>query len=484
MSGDSRTVGQGDLYAAIPGAHSHGADFVGEAVEAGAVAVLTDPEGRERAMATGRAVVVVPDPRSVLGPVAAAIQGHPDRQMLVLGVTGTNGKTTTTYLLDAGLRAAGHRTGLVGTIETRVGDVVVPSVRTTPEAADVQRLLARMVDDGCTAVSMEVSSHALALGRVDGTTFDVALFTNLSQDHLDFHPTLEDYFAAKAELFTPARSVHGVVDVDTSWGQRLAREADCPGDHRFHGQRAGRRRRGLAASRLACLRRRPCRQWFDVSRGGTERRVGAGRAALPGSFNVANALAALATLVVAGVPVECAVRGVAGLAGVPGRMERVDVGQPFLAVVDYAHTPEAVATLLTAVRSAVTGPVVVVLGCGGDRDPHKRPAMGAAAVGGADVAILTSDNPRSEDPLAILAAMSAGAEEALGSGRSSELVVEPDRAAAIGVAVRRAVADGAVVVAGKGHETGQEVAGQLRPFDDRVVLAEALRTRIFEAPAR
>ncbi|HYN75580.1 MAG TPA: UDP-N-acetylmuramoyl-L-alanyl-D-glutamate--2,6-diaminopimelate ligase, partial [Candidatus Limnocylindria bacterium] len=446
VTSDSRTVVAGDLYAALPGAHHHGAAFVSSAVGAGAVAVLTDLAGASAAQSEVP-VIVVDDPRAVLGEVAAAVLDHPSRRLLTLGVTGTNGKTTTTYLLDAGLRAAGHRTGLVGTVETRVGDTVVPSIRTTPEAPDLQRLLARMVLDGCSAVSMEVSSHALALGRVDGTTYDVALFTNLSQDHLDFHSTMEDYFAAKAQLFTPRYSRHAVIDVDSAWGRRLALEASVP------------------VTTLSAAGASADWQVRDVvltAEGSTWRTLGPSgedvgmSVALPGPFNVSNALGALVTLSVAGVPVVDAAEGIAGLAGVPGRMERVEVGQPFLAVVDYAHTPDAVATLLAAVRTAVSGPVVVVLGCGGDRDPHKRPAMGAAAVAGADLVVLTSDNPRSEDPLVILAAMRAGAEEAAMSRPGTDVVVEPDRAAAVALAVGRAVPGGAVVVAGKGHETGQE----------------------------
>jgi UDP-N-acetylmuramoyl-L-alanyl-D-glutamate--2,6-diaminopimelate ligase len=471
LSADSRAVVPGDLYAALPGAQHHGAAFSVEAATNGAVALLTDPDGLAAARTAGLPVVLVAEPRSVLGALAAAVHGHPDSRLLVLGVTGTNGKTTTTYLLDAGLRAAGHLTGLVGTVETRVGDEVVASVRTTPEAPDVQRLLARMVAAGCTAVSMEVSSHALALGRVDGTTFDVAQFTNLSQDHLDFHPTLEDYYAAKADLFSPDRSRHGVIDVDTPWGARLAAEATIPVT--------------TVSSGLGLTGPDPAAHWraVDIVLGpGGSTFVAEGPAgesfpvslALPGPFNVANAIGAVATLAVAGVPAGDAAQGIAALAGVPGRMERIDAGQPYLALVDYAHTPDAVATLLSAVRASVTGPVVVVIGCGGDRDPHKRPAMGAAAVLGADVVILTSDNPRSEDPLEILAAMRAGAEEALTAHPTAELMVEPDRAEAIALAVRRSVPGGALVVAGKGHETGQEVAGVVRPFNDRDVLRSVI----------
>jgi UDP-N-acetylmuramoyl-L-alanyl-D-glutamate--2,6-diaminopimelate ligase len=299
---------------------------------------------------------------------------------------------------------------------------------------------------------MEVSSHALALGRVDGLVYDVAAFTNLSQDHLDFHPTMADYEAAKAALFTPAHSARGVVNCDDPAGRRIAQTRAVP--ITTYGEDAD------WSAREVDLR----------GDGSTFRLVGQEMSArielaLPGAFNVANAVCAVATLVTAGVPIAVAAEGVAALRGVPGRMERVDAGQPFLALVDYAHTPEAVATLLSAVRGITRRRVIVVLGCGGDRDRAKRPMMGRAAVDGADVAILTSDNPRSEDPMAILAEMSA---EAPGA------VVQPDRRAAIRAAVEAARPGDVVVVAGKGHETGQEAGGVVTPFDDRVVLREAL----------
>jgi UDP-N-acetylmuramoyl-L-alanyl-D-glutamate--2,6-diaminopimelate ligase len=449
---DSRAVRPGDLYAALPGARAHGADFTAQAVAAGAVAVLTDAAGEQRATAAGVPVVVADRPRAVLGAVAAEVNGRPGDDLLLLGMTGTNGKTTTAFLLEAGLRTAGHRTGLLGTVLTRIGDDVVPSVRTTPEATDLQALLALMRERGTTAVAMEVSSHALALGRVDGLVFDVAGFTNLSQDHLDFHPTMEDYEAAKAQLFTAARSRHGVVCTDDAAGRRLAATAGVPVT--TYG--------GTGEWRAEEVDLRPTGSTFRLRGPGVD--VPA-RVQLPGAFNVANAVGAVAVLVTAGVPLAAAVEGVGGLAGVPGRMERVEAGQPFLALVDYAHTPEAVATLLRSVRAVTPGRVLVVLGCGGERDRAKRPLMGRAAAEGADVAVLTSDNPRGEDPLAILAAMAAGAPAA---------VVEPDRRAAIARAVAQARPGDAVVVAGKGHETGQEVAGVVTPFDDREVLREAL----------
>ncbi len=448
---DSRAVEPGDLYAALPGASAHGADFAAQAVSAGAAAVLTDPAGAGAFAAYGVPVLVAEDPRAVLGAVARWVHDDPAAGMLVLGITGTNGKTTTAFLLEAALRAAGHRTGLFGTVLTRVGDEVLPSVRTTPEAPDLQALLAVMRERGTTAVAMEVSSHALVLGRVDGVGFEVAAFTNLSQDHLDFHPSMADYEAAKASLFTPARARRAVLNVEDPAGRRIARSTALPVT--TYGEDAD------WSAREVDLR--PDGSTFRLLGPGVDLRVSL---ALPGSFNVANALAALACLGAAGVSVQDGVRGIAELSGVPGRMERVEAGQPFLALVDYAHTPDAVSRLLSAVRTFTSGRVIVVLGCGGDRDHAKRPLMGAAA-SAADLAILTSDNPRSEDPQAILDEMAVGAPEAL---------LEVDRRAAIARAVAAAGPGDAVVVAGKGHESGQEAAGVLTPFDDRLVLREVL----------
>ena len=453
---DSRSVQPGDLYAALPGARVHGADFAAQAVARGAVAVLTDAAGADRAGAhlSGVPVLVADDPRAVLGAVARWVHDDPADGMLVLGVTGTNGKTTTAFLLEAGLRAAGHRTGLLGTVLTRIGDEVLPSVRTTPEAPDLQALLALMRERGTSAVALEVSSHALSLGRVDGVRFDVAGFTNLSQDHLDFHPTMEAYEAAKASLFTPERSARAVLNVDDPAGRRMRRATAVPAvtyglDADWHAREVDLRADGSR---------------FRLIGPGVDRPASV---RLPGAFNVDNAVAALAMLVTAGVPVDDAVRGVGELVGVPGRMERIDAGQHFIAVVDYAHTPDAVTRLVEAVRAVTAGRVLLVLGCGGDRDRGKRPLMGRAA-SAADLAVLTSDNPRSEDPVAILAEMAVGAPGAL---------LEPDRRTAIGHAVAVARPGDAVVVAGKGHETGQEIGGQVLRFDDREVLRQALTDR-------
>ncbi|MGQ0846395.1 MAG: UDP-N-acetylmuramoyl-L-alanyl-D-glutamate--2,6-diaminopimelate ligase [Sporichthyaceae bacterium] len=461
---DSRQVQPGDLYAALLGERTHGAAFAVQAAEAGAVAILTDPLGRERSKLANLPVLVVPDARAALGQVSADVYGRPAQALTCLGVTGTNGKTTTAFLMESGLRAAGHSTGLLGTVATRIGDEALPSARTTPEAPDLHALLAVMRERGATAVAMEVSSHALDMHRVDGVVFAAALFTNLSQDHLDYHFTLEDYFTAKAALFTPEHAVVGVVNVDDEWGVRLVGRSRIP----------VRTYSALGADadwRIVDLVEAPDGSTFTVL--GPDGARGDGSVALPGTFNVANALGAIATLVAAGIPLEAALRGVADCPGVPGRMERISAGQPFLAIVDYAHTPDAVATLLAALRPVTSGRLVVVLGAGGDRDRGKRPLMGEVASRRADVLILTDDNPRSEDPAEILSELRRGAESVF-ADEAAELHLQHDRAAAIALAVRLAKAGDTVVVAGKGHEQGQEAAGVVRPFDDRTVLRAAL----------
>ncbi|WP_433294969.1 UDP-N-acetylmuramoyl-L-alanyl-D-glutamate--2,6-diaminopimelate ligase [Pseudonocardia sp. CA-142604] len=449
----------GDLFAALAGSRAHGADFAEQALAAGAVAVLTDPDGARRPALRGLPVLVHPRPREVLGTVAALVYGDPTARLSVLGVTGTSGKTTVAHLLEAGLRAAGRATGLVGTVGTRIDGKDLPSAFTTPEAPDLQALFAVMAEDGVTDVAMEVSSHALALGRVSGTRFAVAAFTNLSQDHLDFHDDMDDYFEAKAALFD-GRAAHGVVCIDDEWGRRLA--ARCPD----------------AVTVSTCG---PA-QWraVDAATGtdGTQTFTavvpdGASvpvRLLLPGAFNVANALVALACLDAVGVPAAVAAEGFATLA-VPGRMQRVEAGQPYLALVDYAHKPAAVAALLDTLRAQVTGRLIVVLGCGGDRDRGKRPLMGAAAASRAQLLVVTDDNPRTEDPSAIRAAMMAGAQAEQGHGDLMEI---GDRRAAITAAVAYARPGDAVVVAGKGHETGQEIDGVKHPFDDAAELAAAI----------
>lgn len=478
---DSRTVQGGDLYAALPGARVHGARFLDQVVRAGAAAVLTDEAGAVLAAGSGLPVLIAPDPRAVLGPVAACVYGNPARELLMLGVTGTNGKTTVTFLLDAALRGQDLNTGMVGTVETRVGADSWPSVRTTPEAPDLHRLLALMVERGVAACSMEVSSHALALHRVDGIVFDVVAFTNLSQDHLDFHPDLDSYFATKADLFTPARARRGVVCVDDPWGRRLARETAIP---------------VVTVASSSEYTGEPPADWTVTDRtvdpAGTsftlrsrDGQVLRAHAPLPGDFNVTNTAVALLVLMAAGREPEAVVRSLGAASAVPGRMERVPAPGPGpapLGVVDYAHTPDAVAAALGALREGGR-PLVVVLGAGGDRDRDKRPRMGRAAARAAEVVVVTDDNPRSEDPVEIRSAVLRGALAATASREREDWAASGapvvldigDRRAAVLEAVRRAWPAGTVLVAGKGHEQGQEVAGEVTEFDDRLVLSEALR---------
>jgi UDP-N-acetylmuramoyl-L-alanyl-D-glutamate--2,6-diaminopimelate ligase len=468
----AQQVRPGDLFAALPGARAHGADFVADALAAGAGAVLTDPEGAQRPALRDGAVplLVHEDPRSVLGALASRVYGDPSRHLAVLGVTGTSGKTTTTAMVEAALAAGGRTAGMIGTIGTRIAGERVSSALTTPEAPDLQALLAVMVERGVTHVPMEVSSHALVLGRVAGVRFAVGAFTNLSQDHLDFHPDMEDYFAAKARLFD-GRSKVEVVCTDTEWGRRLVR----PGTVAVSTLHTSPGLRGWAATDVVA--RSDGGQEFTAL-GPDRLRIGISLR-LPGTFNVANALLAVAILHEVGVEPSAIAEGLAGV-DVPGRMERVDLGQDFTAVVDYSHKPAAVALALDAVRAQLAragrgGRVITVLGCGGDRDVGKRPLMGEAAARRSALLVVTDDNPRTEDPAEIRAAMLAGALD-VPEGQRGEIEQIGDRRSAIGRAVAAARPGDVVVVAGKGHETGQEIAGVVHPFSDRDELAAAIRS--------
>ncbi|EWM16586.1 UDP-N-acetylmuramoyl-L-alanyl-D-glutamate--2,6-diaminopimelate ligase [Kutzneria sp. 744] len=448
-------VQRGDLFAALPGSRAHGADFAHEALRAGAVAVLTDPAGAERESLKDVPVLVHEDPRAVLGAAAAEVYGNPSQRLKVLGVTGTSGKTTTTYMLEAGLAAAGLRTGLVGGVEMRIAGRRIESALTTPEAPDLQALFAVMLEQGVTHVPMEVSSHALALGRVGGTHYAAGAFTNLSQDHLDFHPDMEDYFRTKAKLFDGRADVE-VVCTDTPWGERLIKPATITVSPRT-------RRRG-----------RPATSWSPAAarRPSTPTATAASwrwRSCWPARTTWPISLTAIAMLDAIGIDEKAIVAGLAKVQ-VPGRMERVDLGQDFTAVVDYSHKPAAVALALDAVRARADGRVIVVLGCGGDRDAAKRPLMGEAAAVRADLTIVTDDNPRSEQASDIRAQMLAG----VPADRRDTVVEIADRREAIRYAVGHARTGDVVVVAGKGHETGQEVAGVIHPFSDRDELTAAI----------
>ncbi|WP_018350893.1 UDP-N-acetylmuramoyl-L-alanyl-D-glutamate--2,6-diaminopimelate ligase [Longispora albida] len=449
----SGEVRPGDLYAALPGANRHGAEFAAQAREAGAVAVLTDPAGAERA--GDLPVLVVEDPRAVLGAVSSFVYGDPSSELIMLGVTGTAGKTSTAYLLESGLRAAGHVTGMVGSVETRLGEEVVESTRTTPEAPALQGLLGRAVELGVTAVAMEVSSHALKLGRVEGVRYKVAGYTNFGMDHLDLHHTVEDYFASKARLFD-GRSERAVLNYDDPALRPLVTDGTVTYS---------------AAGDAAAT-------WYatDISGTGYEQKFTANGPAgavqagvrLPGRHNISNALLAIAMLTEAGVDPVVAAAGVAACAGVAGRLECV-AERPVLGVVDYAHKPDAIRAALAALREVTEGRLICVIGAGGDRDRAKRPVMGEAAATGSDVVIVTDDNPRGEDPAVIRAEVIAGI--------SGSCVEVPGRRAAIEEAVRIARPGDTIALLGKGHERGQEVAGEILPFDDRIELAAALQAR-------
>ncbi|MEV6489244.1 UDP-N-acetylmuramoyl-L-alanyl-D-glutamate--2,6-diaminopimelate ligase [Actinoplanes sp. NPDC051633] len=458
----SGEVRPGDLYAALPGARRHGASFAGEARDRGAAAVLTDAEGSGNAV--GLPVLVVDDPRAVLGTVASAIYGDPTSRLTMIGITGTAGKTSTAYLIEAGLQAAGLTTGLIGTVETRLGDLTVDSVRTTPEATDLHAMLAYALERGVQAVVMEVSSHALSMGRVGGVRFDVGGYTNFGLDHLDFHADVDDYFAAKAKLFDGRCRVE-VLNLDDEALRPLFKPAT------ISYSAAGDDSAGWWASAI-----RPSAYGQRFTAHGPAGAVEAG-VSLPGRHNVANALLALAALTAVGVPPETAARGVASCPGVPGRLEQVASPGEILGVVDYAHKPDAIVAALAALRelaSARGGRLVCVIGAGGDRDTGKRPLMGAAAARGADVVVVTDDNPRTEDPAAIRAAVRAGAEH---TGAAAKIIEVAGRRAAIDEAVGLAGPRDVVAVLGKGHERGQEVGGEVLPFDDRVELAAALAGR-------
>jgi UDP-N-acetylmuramoyl-L-alanyl-D-glutamate--2,6-diaminopimelate ligase len=461
----SSEVRPGDLYAALPGARVHGAQFIPEALQRGAVAVLTDRDGAAGVRAgDGVASIVVDRPREVLGDIASKVYGDPTRRLTTIGITGTAGKTSTTYLVEAGLRAAGQVTGLIGTVETRLGDLSVPSIRTTPEATDLHALFAAALERGVQSVAMEVSSHALEVGRVGGVHFAAAGYTNFGLDHLDFHPSVEAYFAAKARLFDGRAAVE-ILNLDDDAVMRLRK----PGSWTYSATRdaAGDPAADFGVSGVTVD---GYGQAFDVHWRGRTVRSGV---QLPGRHNVANALLAIAALVAVGVDLEVAARAVAGAPGSPGRMERVDAPGDVVGVVDYAHKPDAMVEVLKALRTlagARGGRVICVVGAGGDRDRGKRPLMGRAAAQGADLVIVTDDNPRTEDPAAIRAEVLAGA-----AGGPADVVEVGGRRAAIGHAVGQAKPGDVIALLGKGHERGQEVGGEVLPFDDRVELAAALR---------
>jgi len=449
---DSREVAPGALFFCVPGRHVDGHAFGPLALDAGAAALAV-----ERWLDVDAPQVLVPSVRRAMGPMSSMAFGDPAASMATVGVTGTNGKTTVTYILASIFRAAGWATGVVGTTGASIDGHPVPLARTTPEAPDLHRLLAQMRDRGVRAAALEVSSHALDQYRVGGIVFDVAIFTNLSQDHLDFHGDMETYFEAKARLFTPEHARLAVVNTDDPTGRRLADGIAIPAVTFGTDPGADVSGRDVAVTPEGIV--------FSV--GGVPI-----RSRLRGVFNVENVLAAMTAARALGIDDEPIRNGIAALSDVPGRMEPVEAGQDFLVVVDYAHTPDSIRSVLRASRPLTSGRLILVFGCGGDRDRAKRSPMGAAATANADLTFITTDNPRSEDPLAIIAEIEPGADEGGGS-----FVVEPDRRTAIRSALREAAVGDVVIVAGKGHEAVQELRNGTIPFDDRVVVREELAAR-------
>jgi len=508
LSYRSDQAGPGSLFFCVPGFVRDGHDFAPDAVARGAAALCV-----ERTLDLPVAQVVVPSVRTAMGPVGAAFYGHPGSRLLTAGITGTNGKTTSAFLAAHLLDHAGLRSGLMGTVERRIGGRTLPAGRTTPEALDIQRDLALMVEAGDLAVVMEVSSHALDLGRAADIAFRAVAFTNLTQDHLDYHKTLEDYFAAKSRLFLEADfssgCAVGVINIDDPHGRELA--SRCPREHviafsslpetpdwgpadlemsDYHMDAAG--TRGTLVVRGTALERaRACAvpasdaadpvaaaavDAADTTPAVEARNAGAERrlevvTSLVGAFNVANTLTALGIGLGLGLDLDGMLAGLRDFRGVPGRMESVNAGQDFSVLVDYAHTPDSVRNVLRTARGITRGKLIAVVGCGGDRDRTKRPLMGREAESAADLVVVTSDNPRSEDPLAIIAEIVGGLE------RPAAAVVQPDRRLAIAEAFDRAGGGDVVMILGKGHESGQEFATRTIPFDDRQVARELLLAR-------
>jgi len=468
---DSRDVRAGDLFGAFPGFKVHGARFAADAVAAGAAAILTDAEGAALVLEAGLEVpvLVAADARVAMGEAAAAVYGDPSRDLVFVGVTGTNGKTTTAYFIDNALAQVHERRGIMGTVELRIGDQAIESPRTTVESPVLHGLLARMRDEGVTSAVTEVSSHAAALERISGVDFSVAVFTNLQWDHLDFHGTMEEYLAAKAKLFAPGRARRGVINVDDQWGRSLASTVEIP------------------AWTVSTHPDDPhdadwTVTWADVGLDGVGSRFTFrdpdgtehhAESPLPGLVNVSNAMVAIAAAHAAGLSLEQAIEGVASAHGVPGRMERVierSAVDP-LAIVDYAHTPDALTLALEGVRPITPGRLILIFGSDGDRDQGKRPVMGGIAARLADVIVLTDENPRSEEPAAIRAAIRAGIEAERPDLRDVH-EVEP-RVAAVDYGLRLGRPGDTVIVTGKGHEPTQEIAGVFHRYNDRDAYLQA-----------
>jgi UDP-N-acetylmuramoyl-L-alanyl-D-glutamate--2,6-diaminopimelate ligase len=453
---NSKSVQAGDLYVALLGANNHGIDFLDEAVANGAIAVASDSHGVAIAKQKGIPTIELSNAREDMAKLAVEVYGHPERKLTLAGVTGTNGKTTTTHILRSIFLDAKKHVGVIGTLGTYLDEEHLPGARTTPESTDLYATLAVMAERGITHVFMEVSSHALALNRVSGIKFDVAIFTNLTQDHLDFHGSMENYFAAKALLFTPEFSKQAIICTDDEWGTKLAGQVKIPvitigsnGDWKTSQPNSS--ANGITTQLIEIQNSDSISLSVNML----------------GSYNATNAACALAASQILGLPIAASLESLKNVRSIPGRLEKVAIDSPGTAIVDYAHTPDAVATVLTVIRDANPKRVITVIGCGGDRDSLKRPLMGKVAAQLSDVVIITDDNPRSENPAAIRKSVVDGTKTG-----SAQVFEVSDRREAISQALKLAEPGDVIAVLGKGHETGQEISGKVFPFDDRVVVRE------------
>lgn len=453
---DSRSVQPGDLYVALLGANSHGINFIDEAISNGAVAVASDAHGASIAKQKGLSLIELSNAREDMAKLAAEVYGHPEKKLTLIGVTGTNGKTTTTHILRSMFLDAKKHVGVIGTLGTYLDEEHLPGARTTPESTDLYATLAVMAERGITHVFMEVSSHALTLNRVSGIKFDVAIFTNLTQDHLDFHGSMDNYFSAKALLFTPELSKQAIICTDDDWGIKLAAQTKIPvvtiganGDWKT--SRANSNAEGITTQQIDIKDSNS----ISIS------------VNMLGSYNATNAACALAASQLLGLPMSAGLESLKEVRSIPGRLEKVSIESPGTAIIDYAHTPDAVATVLTVIKDANPKRMITVIGCGGDRDALKRPLMGKVAAQLSDIVIVTDDNPRSEDPAAIRRAVIDGTADC-----PAQVFEVGDRRVAISKALKLAELGDVVAILGKGHESGQEIAGKVFPFDDRLVVSE------------
>ncbi len=458
---DSRLVQEGDLFVAIKGFKTDGHRYIKDALNRGAVAIVLEEKEH---CSDEFPWVLVENSRNTLADLSNVFYNYPSRKFLLIGVTGTNGKTTTTNLISKIFEDQGHKVGLVGTIHNRIGEKIMPVERTTPESSDLQELFSQMVEQGVSCVVMEVSSHALDLARVRGCDFDIAVFTNLSQDHLDYHPTMEDYFSAKAKLFTglalkdsTEKRKFAVINVDDPWGQKLINE--------IHGQKISYGVENEANFRAENINITSNGVSYQINEKGVQLQ-------LTGKFNVYNSLAAIAVAHSQGISLDKAIKSLEEVSGIPGRFQLVEGTQDFAVIVDYAHTPDSLINVLTTAREFAKGRIITVFGCGGDRDRTKRPLMGKAAAQYSDFTIITSDNPRTEDPEQIIADILPGVKEMVGP---EKYLVVVDRKEAIAEALKMARKDDIIIIAGKGHETYQEIKGKKYPFDDKKVAEEMLK---------